>query len=98
MIHCIYFSKKFSNFLVENEIIINALFIILKLKKKNIIVSYFFTANNPPPNPRYKYTDKLYLACILFIIKHHISWDSFIDHIPGKQVNKRHNIYQRLGR
>jgi transposase len=89
------FCKKFSKFLIENEKIINALFDILKMKKKNITDCYFYTKENPPPHPKYKYPDKLYLACIIYIIKYHITWDSFMEPIPGKQINKRHHTYLR---
>ena len=82
--------KKFFN---EHENIINKIFNILKNYKKNIIDSFYYSIENPPIHPNYKYTDKLYLGCILFIIKHGSTWESFLGPISGKQLNKRHHEY-----
>jgi hypothetical protein len=87
----------FDKFTRDYKINIDALFNIVKSIKDTdryeLIDSYEFTINNPPPNPRYKYTDKLYVACILFILMKQATWTNFNGPIPGKQVHKRHMEY-----
>lgn len=91
-----YIHPRLQKFFDENENVISILFRILKSVKKNATDSYFFTENNPPPHPRYKYTDKLCLACIYFIIKYGSTWESFLGPISGKQLNKKHHQYLKL--
>jgi hypothetical protein len=84
---------RFKKFLEEYDKIISLLFNILKTYKPKIIDSYTYSIEQPPPHPLYKYTDKLYLACILFIILYCPTWESFLGPIAGDQVNKRHLQY-----
>jgi hypothetical protein len=86
-------SKRLNKFFNDNDKAISLFFSILKRIKPNIIDAYTYSINNPPPNPRYKYTDKLYIGCIIYITKYNHSWESFIGPIPGKQVHKRHMEY-----
>lgn len=82
--------KKFFNKHIK---IIDNIFALLKHFKPTIVNSFKYSIKNPPPNPNYKYTEKLYLGCIFFVIKYGSTWESFIGPIPGKQLNKRHNEY-----
>lgn len=75
---------------------ISSLFNILKKYKPNIIDSYTYSVENPPPHPNYKYTDKLFIACILNIAINNGNWVGFIGPIEGKQVNKRHIQYSNF--
>ena len=77
----------------EHIDIINIFFNILKKYKPKIVDSFSYTIKNPPPHPNYKYIEKLYLGCILYVIKYGSTWESFLGPIPGKQFNKRHNEY-----
>lgn len=72
---------------------ISALLSILKTKKPKVVDAYYYSDENPPIHPKYKYTDKLYIGCIFYILKYGTTWESFIGPIPGKQLNKRHNEY-----
>ena len=65
----------------------------MKQYKPTIIDFYSYSLKNPPPHPLYKYTDKLYLACILYVIFYGSTWESFIGPISGKLLNKRHHEY-----
>ena len=75
------------------------LFKILKTIKPNIIDAYSYSEENPPPHKNYKYTDKLYLGCILYIIKYNIGWESFLGPIPGSRLYRaqraRYNLDAR---
>ena len=82
--------KKFFN---EHIDIINIIFNILKKYKPKIVDSFSYSIKNPPQYPNYKYTEKLYLGYILYVIKYGSTWESFLGLIPGKQLNKRHNEY-----
>lgn len=94
-IHEPYIPARLQTFFNKHLNIINKIFNTLKIFKPNIIDSFFYSIENPPPHPRYKYTEKLYLGCILFIIKYGSTWESFLGPIPGKQLNKRHQEYLR---
>jgi hypothetical protein len=85
--------KRLQKFFNDHEIVINTIFNILKKYKPNIVDAYLYSSENRPPHPKYKYTEKLYLGCILYVIKYGVTWESFIGPIPGKQLNKRHNEY-----
>ena len=84
---------RLKNFFDYHKIVIDMMFKIIKLKKPHIINAYSYSIKNPPKNDNYKYTEKLYIGCILYVLKHNNSWDAFIGPIPGKQLNKRHNDY-----
>lgn len=86
-------SKNLKNFLDKNENTIVSLLEIIKKNKPNIPNSYFYSQNYPPSNPNYKYTEKLYIGCIFYVIKNAISWTNFIGPINGKLLNERHNKY-----
>lgn len=88
-----YIPTRLQKFFNDYDYVINVMFKIIKLQKPDIIDSYSFSKENPPKNPKYKYTEKLYIGCIFYVLKHNDSWDSFIGPIPGKQLNKRHNDY-----
>ena len=75
---------------------ISSLFNILKKYKPNIIDSYTYSVENPPPYPNYRYTDKLFIACILNIAINNGNWVGFIGLIEGKQVNNRHIQYSNF--
>ena len=87
-----YFNKCFKKFLKKYDKIISYMFNILKQYKPKIIDSYVYTLETRP-HPLYKYTDKLYLACILHIMFYSSAWCSFLGPIPGDQVSKRHLEY-----
>lgn len=63
-----YINPRLKKFFNDHDNTINLIFNTLKLYKPNIVNSYYFSKDNPPSHPRYKYTDKLYLACIFYII------------------------------
>ena len=86
-------SNRLMKFFNHYQHIIDMLFNIIKLKKRNIVDSYYYSIKNPPKNPNYKYTEKLYIGCIFYVLKHNNTWESFIGPIPGDQLNKRHNEY-----
>ena len=88
-----YINPRFKKFLNKYDKIISLLFDILKSYKPKIIDSYFYSIEHPPPHPLYKYTDKLFLACIIYISLYCPTWESFLGPIPGDQVNKRHLLY-----
>ena len=84
---------RLQQFFDDNENVINIMFKVIKSKKPHIIDSYSYSEKNPPKNGNYKYTEKLYIGCIYYVLKHNNSWDAFIGPIPGKQLNKRHQEY-----
>jgi hypothetical protein len=90
----------FSKFTRDYKIYIDALFNIVKSIKDTdqykLIDSYEFTIQNPPPRPCCKYTDKLYVACILYILIKQATWTNFNGPIPGKQVHKRRVEYSKI--
>lgn len=86
-------SDRLMKFFEQYQYVIDKMFSIVKLQKSNIVDSYYYSKKNPPKNPNYKYTEKLYIGCIFYVLKHNNSWESFIGPIPGKQLNKRHNEY-----
>lgn len=85
--------KALMKFFDKYDNVISKMFSIVKTIKPNIVDSYYYSKENPPVNPKYKYTEKLYIGCIFWIIKYGSIWDSFIGPIPGKQLNKRHHEY-----
>ena len=88
-----HFNSRFKKFLKEYDYTISLLFDILKKYKPKIIDAYQYSIDQPPPHPLYKYTDKLFLACILFCVLYCPTWESFLGPIPGEQVNKRRLMY-----
>lgn len=90
-----YISPRLKKFFNEHTDVINKIFNVLKIYKPKIVNAFSYSVENPPPHPKYKYPEKLYLGCILFIIKHGSTWESFLGPIPGKQLNKRHHEYLR---
>ena len=88
-----YIPERLNIFLDKYEDTISLLFSIVKKFKHHAVDSYSYSKENPPINPRYKYTEKLYIGCILYIEKYSSSWEAFIGPIPGKQVHKRHMEY-----
>lgn len=89
----IHFNKAFKSFLDKNNKIINKLFHIIASYKKDIPNAYEYSINNPPSRSHYRYTDKLYISCILYITLNNMSWTCSITFIPGKQVHKRFREY-----
>jgi hypothetical protein len=87
----------FKKFLDEYDYTISFLFNNLKKFKPDIIDSYCYSEENPPKNRNYKYPDKLFLACILYISLYQRDWKHFLGPIPGKQVNARHLLYLKFG-
>jgi len=90
----IIFNKTFSNFLNKHEEIILKLLNIVK-SFKNTPNTYQYSLKHPPLRSNYKYTDKLFIGCILYIILNSCSWISFIGPIPGKQVHKKFMEYSK---
>jgi len=89
-------SKRLNAFFIKYDAVITNLFKLLKTVKPHIINSYYYSLENPPPHPKYKYTDKLYIGCIFYILMYGTTWESFLGPIPGKQLNKRHNEYLKV--
>ena len=87
------YSKRFKRFLQDNTEVISKIFSIVKTFKPNIFNTYRYSSVNPPLNPLYKYTEKLYIGCIIYVMKYSSTWESFIGPIGGKQVHKRHMEY-----
>ena len=87
------FNKAFSMFLNKYEKIILKCFKHIASFKKNIPNTYQYSNKYPCPRSNYKYTDKLFIACILYVTLNNSSWISFIGPIPGKQVHKRFKEY-----
>lgn len=88
------FNKTFSEFLNKHEkVILKLLNIIASFKKNKPPNTYQYSNKYPPPRANYKYTDKLFIGCILYIALNNSSWISFIGPIPGKQVHKRFKEY-----
>ena len=81
-----YIHPKLRKFFDKNDEVISVMFSVLKEIKPNIVDAYSYSTKNKPPHIKYKYTDKLYLGCILFIIKYNIGWESFLGPIPGKYL------------
>jgi len=69
-------NKLFLCFLEKHEKIIIMLFHKLKLFKTDIPNAYLYSDLNPPKRRNYKYTDKLFLGCILYIVLNNRSWNS----------------------
>ena len=86
-------NPRLMKFFKEHKKSISLFFSVLQTIKPNIPDSYTYSDINPPPHPRYKYTDKLYIGCIFYITKYSSSWEAFIGPIPGKQIHKRHMEY-----
>jgi hypothetical protein len=89
-------SPRLEAFFNKYRTVITNLFKLLKTVKPDIVNSYSYSDLHPPPHPKYKYTDKLYIGCIFYILKYGSTWESFIGPIPGKALNKRHNEYLRI--
>jgi len=85
--------ERLMKFFQKHNESISLFFSILKQVKPHIPDTYTYSEDYPPPHPRYKYTDKLYIGCIFYITKYNSSWESFIGPIPGKQVHKQHMEY-----
>src|ERR1700678_1596418 len=86
-------NPRLMKFFKEHKKSISLFFSVLQTIKPNIPDSYTYSDINPPPHPRYKYTDKLYIGCIFYITKYSSSWEAFVGPIPGKQIHKRHMEY-----
>lgn len=95
MIHEVIINQSFMKFLNKHENIINKIFNIVKLFKNDIPDSYKYSINFPPKRSNFKYTDKLFIGCILYISLNNSSWSSFIGPISGKQVHKKFMDYSK---
>ncbi len=93
MIHDVHINKSFNDFLNKYEKIILKIFDIVKSFKKHIPNTYKYSLEYPPLRSNFKYTDKLFIGCILYITLYNSSWTAFIGPIPGKQVHKRFKEY-----
>jgi|SRR5580658_9760924 hypothetical protein len=93
MIEEIPINSQFYKFLNKHEYIISKIFDIVKQFKKDIPNSYLYSDLFPPPRKNHKYTDKLFIGCIVNILKTSCTWTSFTGPIPGKQVHKRYMEY-----
>jgi hypothetical protein len=69
-----YISPRLKKFFDDHKNAIDMIFETLKIYKPNIVDAYYYSINNPPPHPRYKYPEKLYLGCIFYIILHGSTW------------------------
>src|SRR4029078_1184367 len=96
MIQKVTINQSFSNFLNKHERIILKLFDLIKSFKNDIPNTYKYSLKYPPKRSNYKYTDKLFIGCILYIILNNSSWISFIVPIPGKQVHKKFKEYCKM--
>jgi hypothetical protein len=83
MIYEVFINKQFSRFLEKYDYFVDKLFHKLKLFKNDIVNAYVFSSKDPPKRKNYKYTDKLFLGCILYIVLNNCSWTSFIGPIDG---------------
>lgn len=90
-------NKEFQKFIDNYDTTITKLLNIVNEFKHNCVNSYEYSDKHPPINPKYKYTDKLYIACIFYIVFYNTSWVHFLGPISGSQVNKRHNEYLKYG-
>ena len=63
-----YIPARLNKFFNKHIKVINLIFNILQKYKPNIIDCFSYSVKNPPPHPLYKYTDKLYLGCIFYVI------------------------------
>lgn len=88
-----YIPKRLQKFFDRYKTTIDSLFEILQSFKPDIPNSFSYSAKYSPKNRRYRYTDKLFIGCIFYVLKYGTTWESFIGPIPGKQLNKRHNQY-----
>jgi hypothetical protein len=95
MISRIFINESFSNFLQKFENVISILFDSLQSFKSDIPNVYEYSVKFPPKHSNYKYTDKLFLGCILYVALNNCSWTSFIGPINGKQVHKRFMDYSK---
>jgi len=93
MMNEVFINRHFSNFLNKHENIILNIFDTLKTFKNDIPNTYKYSYKYPPKRNNFKYTDKLYIGCILYITLNNRSWLSFIGPIEGKQVHKRFREY-----
>jgi transposase len=95
MFHQIHINKSFSKFLNKYNRIILEAFNVIRSFKGDIPNTYQYSHKYPPKKITYKYTDKLYIACMLYISINNSSWTSFIGPIEGKQVHKRFMEYSK---
>src|SRR5437588_2193081 len=89
----IYINPVLSNFFNKHEQIIKSLLTIVQKIKKNIHDTYKFSEKYPKRTPCSKYTEKLFIGCMLYIIMNNRSWTLFIGPINGKQVHKKFRDY-----
>lgn len=97
MIYKVTINKSFKSFIEKHEKVILKCFNIVASFKTNIPNTYKYSTKYPPPRKNYKYTDKLFTACILYITLNNFSWSSFIGPILGKQLHKRFMEYSKNG-
>ena len=83
----VHITSSFMKFLNKNDNSITKILDIVSSFKKFTPNTYLYSINNPPPRATYKYTEKLFIGCILHISFNSSSWNSFIGPIPGKQVH-----------
>lgn len=93
MIQEVFINKPFSVFLKKHDNVISKLFLIVQKTKPLIPNTYKYSIKYPPLRKNFKYTDKLFIGCILYVILNNSSWISFIGPIPGKQVHKKFMEY-----
>jgi hypothetical protein len=93
----VFIQKRINDFCEKNENVINLLFRLLKKIKPKIVDSFVYSDEYPQFHPSCKYTDKLFIGCILYVLKYGTTWESFLGPIPGKQLHKRHLEYYDSG-
>lgn len=95
-------NQSFSNFLNNhNNVILKLYNIVASFKETSlgykIPDTFKYSKKYPPHRSNYKYTDKLFIGCILYVALYSSSWSSFIGPIPGKQVHKKFMEYSSMG-
>jgi len=88
-------NKSFYRFLKKYNKVILKIFNIVASFKKYCPNTYYYNKNFPPLRKNFKYTDKLFIGCILYVTVNNSSWNSFIGPISGKQVHKKFMEYSR---
>lgn len=89
------FNPTFSSFLNKYSDVIMEVFTVVSKYKKYCPNTFKYSPKYKPRRSHYKYTDKLFIGCIIYIIMNNCSWNSFIGPIPGKQVHKKFMEYSK---
>lgn len=77
--------------------IVNYIFSIVKKHKPHISDCYDYSHLNMPIKGNRKYTEKQFIEGILSVLVSGCFWTRYTGFVPGKQLNKRHNEYIKLG-